>query len=137
MRKLIVLCGVLAGCASEPSYPEMLFALGQAPTVEVCYVAVAGRSPQARAAASEELGRRGSTCQAEMPLVMARLQNDQAKRAAFMQWQAQQQQANITTQQNNAKLFQGVAPQPTPAPPQTAVVCSSQVVGGQLQTICQ
>lgn len=137
MKKLLCLLLPLAGCATEPTYQEIAGAMRQAPSFEVCYLAVAGK-PNVRAVAADELRGRGSNCQDEMPLVMARLQNDQAKRAAAMAFFQAQQRANIATQQNNARLYQSAMPQPTTTPQNGApVICSSQVVGGQLQTICQ
>jgi hypothetical protein len=108
----------------------------QQPTLEVCYQAVAGK-PALRAAAAEELNTRRSSCQAEMTMVMARLGNDQARRAAALQFMQAQQRSTQTMWQQNMQTMQNAAPKPQPTTPSQTTVCSSQVVGGQLQTICQ
>lgn len=126
MKKLLVALLPLAGCATVPSPQEAAAMAQRTTTVDLCYYAVAGSAWQ-RQASTNELARRQSTCQAEMPMVMARLQNDHARKAAFMQWQAQQQQANQAVwQQNMNTMF-----------PNRQTTCTSQQIGTQIETVCK
>jgi hypothetical protein len=136
VKKLIVLCGVLAGCATQQD-PRVLEQQSLSmTTLDLCYYAVSGNNLE-RQASGRELTRRGSTCQAEMPIVWARLQNDQARRAAYMQWQAEQQRANRQVWQQNMLMMQNARQQPAPAPTRPPLTCTSQEVMGQVQTYCQ
>jgi hypothetical protein len=92
-------------------------------TLDLCYYAIAGNGWQ-RSASANELARRGSNCQAEMPVVNARLRNDQARRQAAAADQAayqQQQQANTQALTDALRRQSTGAYQPAaPAPAATA-----------------
>jgi hypothetical protein len=136
-KQALLLVLAVAGCATEPTYQEVREAARRSPTLEVCYAAVASNKQMVRTAAAEELAARGSNCQQEMPLVLARMGNDQARRAAALQFMQGQQAATQRTWQQNMQTIQSAQQQPAPPPGNQTRICSSQVVGGQLQTYCQ
>jgi hypothetical protein len=133
MWKLLLSALLLAGCATQPTHEQMVDRTRRASTLDLCYYAVAGDAA-GKHYSGHELARRQSTCQAEMPLVMARIQHNRA--AAAMQ--LEHMRAVNAANQANAQMQINAMRQPSnPAPVSPSFTCFTQMVGGMLQTICQ
>lgn len=124
MRTATILCAALAGCATYTPQQLQQAAAG-APSWQLCYTVISGRGDSdIQSAAIRELQRRGSNCQAEMPMVMAKLQADAQRNAAAAAMYQQMQRNNQAYQQYMQSLFR-------------QQTCNTTFIGNTAQTTCR
>jgi hypothetical protein len=125
MRMAVLSLLALAGCAAQPQQPNILTPqeAQQMSAAELC-LGLSTYGPRSTLAAGEELQRRGVNCQ------------DHAQAIGMLQ-QQRAQAMGILMQNMNRPAYQyqpyNVPLYQTPAP----VRCTSQWIGGQMQTVCR
>lgn len=124
MRKLVLICAVaLCGCETMQPRPqrEVMFV----PNFDLCYGLVAGDKDFKPATISMELNRRGEDCTKELPLVQAKIQANQARRA-----------------DSNAQMTQGIqllnaaSPRPPAQALRPPIQCETRYSYGVARTEC-
>jgi hypothetical protein len=116
MRILIAAVVVLAGCSTQPPSRPVT----SASNVELCEAVMYGPGDQA-SIPQGEIARRGVNCQDYMPAIMQAQQNRAQAAQILMQQQPNQ--------------YRPLAIPPPIRPQQTT--CTTQRVGGTLQTVCR
>jgi hypothetical protein len=124
MKLLLLLVPLaLAGCETMQSRPprEAMFV----PNFDLCYGLIAGDRDFNQAAISLELSRRGEDCTKELPLVQAKIQANQARRAV----------ANSQAEQG-MQLLKAARPQPPTMTTNPLTQCETRYSYGVARTTC-
>jgi hypothetical protein len=125
MKIAVALIVALAGCASSPP-PLRYLTPAEAQTmsvVDLC-IGLGAFGPVSAQVASSELQRRGVNCADHAQAIQLTEQRRNAALGILMQ---QQRQA--------APVYQPAPAVPYQTPPRTT--CTSQWIGGQMQTVCR
>ena len=122
MRTMLLAPLLLAGCAAQPTITERVMA---ASDIDVCEAAFYGPAA-VKTAVAVEIEHRRLNCQAMLPLIQARHQQDAQMRA---------QALGVLLGRPSYQPAPAMQPYQMQVPKTTN--CTSQWVGNQVQTVCR
>lgn len=125
MKKAIILCAIaLAGCETAP--PRPMSDVMYLQNFDLCYGLIAGHRDFPQAVISMEINRRGEDCKDQLPLVQAKIQANQARRA----------EANAQTAQG-IQLLNAARPQDAQPMAPLSTQCETRYNFGVARTTCR